>query len=189
MSKKRVDIEVLIIVDSREVDLSYVKPLVESEPTKDGIEFVGYRIEAVKPKGCKYSTGDLTILYRKKGTEEWLETNLAIELKKGLDMFSSIYTKKNRDNLYLEIDRASAYGLDFYFLITDHVADISKKVNNLPLLKGKHAESVYFKELLKLNKKLTQEGFDAVITTGDDLAFCIKRIIKKHIADKKLNYF
>lgn len=186
---KKYDIDVLCVIDSRENDLSYIQPLLDSEPTKDGISFIGYRIEAVKPKGSKYSTGDLTILYRKNGTEEWLETNLAIELKKGLDVFSSIYTKENRDNLYLEIDRASAYGLDFYFLATYHFTDVSKKVNNLPLLKGKHAESVYFKELIKLNKKLTQEGFDAIITTGDNLAFCIKRIIKKHIADKKLNYF
>lgn len=189
MAKKKYPIDILIIVDSREKDISYLKPIITSEPTKDDISFTGYRIEAVKPKGCKYSTGDLTILYKRKGADEWLETNLAIELKKGLDVFSSIYTKENRDNLYLEIDRASAYGLDFYFLITDHFTDISKKVNNLPLLKGKHAESVYFKELIKLNKKLTQEGFDGIITTGDDLAFCIKRIIKKHIADKKLNYF
>ena len=186
---KRCDVEVLCVIDSRENDLSYIQPLLDSEPTKDGISFVGHRIEAVKPKGSKYSTGDLTILYRKKGTEEWLESNLSIELKKGLDSFSSIYTAENRDRLYTEIDRASAYGLDFYFLITDHFTDISKKVNNLPLLKGKHAESVYFKELVKLNKKLTQEGFDGIITTGNDLAFCIKRIIKKHIAEKKLNYF
>ena len=186
---RKCELEVRLWVDPKEQDIRYVNEILKSEKTKDGIEFIDYVVESVKPLGIKYSTSDLSILYRKKGTEEWLETNLGIELKKGLDSFSSIYTAENRDRLYLEIDRASAYGLDFYFLITDHVTDISKKVNNLPLLKGKHAESVYFKELLKLNKKLTQEGFDAVITTGDDLAFCIKRIIKKHIADKKLNYF
>ena len=186
---KRCDVEVLLIVDSRENDLSYIQPLIESEPTKDGINFTGYRVEAVKPKGCKYSTGDLTILYRRTGTEEWLESNLSIEIKKGNDLFSSLYTAEARDRLFAEVLRAEAYGLDFYFVATHNITEISNNVNKLPLLKDKKAEIVFFKNLLALNEKLLECGFVGVLTSGSDLSFTLKRLIKHHISKHKLNYF
>lgn len=190
MKKSKLPIQIRLWIDPKEKDVNYVHEILKSEPTKDGIEFFDYIVESVKPLGIKYSTTDLSILYRKKGNKEWIETNLGIEIKKGIDSLSSIYTAENRDRLYFEIDRASAYGMTMYFVITDTIEDIRKKASSLPMLKDKHADSVYFKELVKLNRKLNSEGFDGVIVSGyDGLAFVLKRIIKMYVQDNKLNYF
>ena len=148
--------------------------------------------QCVKPLGCEegQSTGDLTIEYRiKDSNSEWIKSNLAIELKKSTDAFSSLYMKANRDRLFLELDRGKKYGLDFYFIVTDSLSELTKKIHKIAKFRNSNVENTHFDMMLKLDDKLRECGFNGVIVSGNDLTWCIKRVIKHHIKKNKLQYF
>ena len=68
------DILVKYVIDSREKDTSYTKDLVDQRISKDGIKFIEIETKAVKPNGCKVSTGDITIEIKAKDDENLNET-------------------------------------------------------------------------------------------------------------------
>lgn len=183
------NIEVKVIIDTRERDISYLKDLLDVRIKKDGIKLKESEVKTCKPDGCKLSTGDITIEYRiKDSDEEWIKTKLCIELKKGGDNFSSIYLKANRDRLFREIGRAKEYGLDFYYVILDDMTETSKKIKKIPKFRNKNVNVTYFNNYLKLEDELRNNGFRSPIISGNDLAWTIKRIIKQHIKEHKLQY-
>lgn len=190
IKKTKQDIEIKLVYDSRENDTSYLKDILDSRISKDGIKFVKIEKQCVKPDGCYISTGDITIEYRiKDSNSEWIKSKLAIELKKSLDMFSSLYMKANRDRLFDELSRAKEYGLDFYFVASDSLSELTKKIHKVPKFRNSNVENTHFDMMIKLDDKLRECGFNGVITSGSDLAWCIKRIIKHHIKKNKLQYF
>lgn len=190
--KKKQDIEVKVLIDNREKDISYIKELIDGRITKDGIKIVEIEKQCVKPLGCedKQSTGDVTIEYRIKGSNsDWIKSNLAIECKRGMDFFSSLYMKANRDRLMMEIQRGYDYKLDFYVVVTDSLSELTKKIHKVPKFRNSNVENTHFDMMIKLDDKLRECGFNGVITSGSDLTWCIKRIIKHHIKKNKLQYF
>ena len=192
LRKKKYDVEVKVLIDNKEKDISYIKELIDGKITKDGIKIVETEKQCVKPLGCEegQSTGDLTIEYRiKDSNSEWIKSNLAIELKKSTDAFSSLYMKANRDRLFLELDRGKKYGLDFYFIVTDSLSELTKKIHKIAKFRNSNVENTHFDMMLKLDDKLRECGFNGVIVSGNDLAWCIKRVIKHHIKKNKLQYF
>lgn len=187
MAKNNIDVK--IIVDTREQDTSYVKGLVDVRVGKDGIKFKEVEVKCVKPIGSEKSTGDITIEYRIKDSDgEWIKTNLSIELKKASDAFTSLYTKANRERLFKEIDRAKVDNLDFYFIITDDLTNISNIIKKIPKFRNTNVNISYFDYYLKLDEKLRDNGFNAPIISGKDLSWCIKRVIKHHINKNKIQH-
>lgn len=186
---KKKDIEVTWIIDSREQDIKYTKDLVDSRISKDGIKFVGIETRAVKPNGCKVSTGDVTIVYREKDSNsEWIETSFCLELKKTTDVFSSLYMANNRDRLFAEIDRAKENELDFYFIVTDDFGSINKAIQKIPKFRNTNAHNTHFENVMKLQEKLHECGFNGILTSGSDLSWLIRRLAKYHIKKNKLQY-
>ena len=186
---KKKDIEVTWIIDSREQDIKYTKDLVDSRIGKDGIKFVGIETRAVKPNGCKVSTGDVTIVYREKDSNsEWIETSFCLELKKTTDVFSSLYMANNRDRLFAEIDRAKENELDFYFIVTDDFGSINKAIQKIPKFRNTNAHNTHFENVMKLQEKLHECGFNGILTSGSDLSWLIRRLAKYHIKKNKLQY-
>ena len=186
---KKKDIEVTWMIDSREQDIKYTKDLVDSRIGKDGIKFVGIETRAVKPNGCKVSTGDVTIVYREKDSNsEWIETSFCLELKKTTDVFSSLYMANNRDRLFAEIDRAKENELDFYFIVTDDFGSINKAIRKIPKFRNTNAHNTHFENVMKLQEKLHECGFNGILTSGSDLSWLIRRLAKYHIKKNKLQY-
>lgn len=186
---KKQAIDVKVVIDSREQDTSYVEDLLDSRVGKDGIKFKEIEIKAVKPNNCKTSTGDITIEVKIKDSKmDYIPTKLCIELKKSGDNFSSIYLKSNFDRLAKEIGRAKEYDLDFYFIITDDMTATSKKIKRIPKFRNTNVNNTYFEKYMKLEDELSANGFRSPIISGSDLAWVIKRVIKRHIKEHKLQY-
>lgn len=183
------EIDVKIIYDTREQDIGYIKYIkLDKRRSKDGIKIISCERAICKPHGCLKSTGDLTYMYKLKGSDEWIQSSFAIELKKGMDLFSSLYTKENFVRLKKEIDRAVDAKLQFFFVVTDSVYQTRKGLDKVKKV-SRNADTIYFGKLLELNKYLTKSGFDSIITTGrskDTLAFCIRRLVKDNIKKMKL---
>lgn len=194
--KVKKDIIVNVHVDSREQDVRYVKELIDSRITKDGIKIVSTESICVKPMDvntglpCKISTGDIGFSYKiKDSDDDWILSSFCAEIKKSTDCFGSLYMASNKLKLMNEIDRAKSYGLDFKFLVTDNVSDISKAILKIQKFRNTNAHVTHFENMLKLDDKLRECNFGGVIVTGTDLAWVLKRLIKSHIIKNKLQYF
>lgn len=185
--KKEIDIKV--VYDTREKDISYIRHIkLDKRRGKDGIKFISCERAICKPLDCVISTGDITYAWKLKDDSEWTQSPFSIEIKKGMDLFSSLYSKSNFDRLKREIDRAEASKIGFYFLVTDSIYQTRKGLEKVKKV-GRNADTIYFGKLLELNKYLTNSGFDSIITTGkskDTLAFCIRRLIKDSVKKLKL---
>lgn len=195
MAKKKKNIAIKILLDTREKDISFIKDCLDSRIGKDGVKIESYDAVTVKPldvntgEPCKTSTGDIAIMYREKDTDnEWQLSNLCIELKKGLDCFSSIYLAKNRGRLQAECLRAKEYGLDFYFITTNSMDDTIKQISKVPKLKTTNCEVTHFDQLCDYNKLLASNGHNPIIVSGKSLSWCIRRVIKRHVKENKLQY-
>ena len=195
VKKVKKELEILLLVDNREQDRSYISGILDSRINKDGIKISEVEYCTVKPLDintglpCKTSTGDISIMFREKGSNsEWIPTNLSLEIKKKLDLFSSLYTKDNRVRLELEIDRAKDYGLDFYFICDNSLADTISQIKKVPKLKMTNCEVTHFDQLINLNRKLNECGFDGLIVSGKELSWTIRRLIKLFIKENKLQY-
>ena len=111
--KKKYNTDVIIQVDTREQSTDYIKQIkIHKRRPKDGIKIIGTEIVTVKPKGVAKSTGDISYKYKFEDEEEWIQSNLNIEIKKKTDAFSSIYTKANYDRLIKEFERGIEAKLD-----------------------------------------------------------------------------
>lgn len=195
MTAKKIknQIEVMAIIDTRENDLNYLKSFkIDERINADGIKILGYEFETCKPNRCKTSTGDISFKWRiKDSKDEWIYSKFCVELKKNTDLFSSLYTKTNRDRLYSEVDRAKEYGLDFYFLSTDDLTTLNTKINKIPKFRKSKISNpthTFFGHLIKFNEYLKENGFNQVFCCGDDVCYTLRRLIKKHISDYKLQY-
>lgn len=194
VKEKRKDIEVVIIYDTREIDLDYIKTIkLDARIGKDGIKIIGCEREICKPNHCNISTGDMTFKYRLKDSQdEWIYSKLSCEIKKGTDLFSSLYMKVNRDRLYSEIDRAIEYNLDFHFLITDNITELNKKILKIPKFKYSKVSTpthTHFNNFMKFNEYLKSKGLNQMLCVGDDIGFVIRRLVKDNIVKNKLQYF
>ena len=184
------DILVKYVIDSREKDISYTKDLLDQRISKDGIKFVEIETKAVKPNGCKVSTGDITIEIKAKDDEnsEWKETTFCLELKKKNDIFGSLYTADSRNRLFAEIDRCKEYGLELYFICTDDFGDINKIIQKIPKFRNSNVHNTHFENVMKLQEKLLYSGYQGILTSGSDLAWLIRRLAKYYIKKNKLQY-
>ena len=185
--KKNLPINVCIVQDSREKDTYYIKDMLDQRRGKDGIKFTDVKVEAVKPLGCKTSTGDLTFEFQFDGEEEWQKTKFVVEIKKSLDLTSSITNKANFDRLCRELERGKEANLDFYFISTSDVETINKELSKVPRFRNTNMDTVGFEKYIDLQNKLTELGFCGVIVSGrQGLAWVLRRLIKIHIKKFKL---
>ena len=186
-TKKNSQLEVRLIVDSRESDLYYVNDVLDKRISKDGIKISCYEIKTCKPLGCNISTGDIGIEIREYGTDnEWIPTNFCLELKKRNDLMSSIYSKTNRDRLFNELSRSYEAKLDFTFVSTHSIEEIIKGISKIPRLRNTNAEVGFFDNFIKLQDELNKYGYN-YITSGDKaLSWVIRRLIKNYIKKHKL---
>lgn len=188
--------EVKIQIDTREKITTYTKDLIDLRISKDGIKIVDVEMATVKPLDintnlpCKTSTGDITFLYREKDTNnEWIRASFCIEVKKGLDFFSSLYMSDNKTRLYAELERAKEYGVKMFFVVENSLSDTIKQVQkSVPRLRNTNFDVIHYEQYVELNRKLVELGFDPIITCGNALAWSIRRCIKKYIKDEKLQY-
>jgi hypothetical protein len=188
LRKIKHNIDIIIQYDTRENNIDYIDDIrIDKRRAVDGIKILGIERVCVKPDNCKISTGDITFKYRLEGSVDWKQSNLAIELKKGTDIMSSTYLKKNRERLYDEINRAKQYKLDFYLLITDDITKLNNKINLIRRFNDK-ACIITFNNLLKLDDFLIFNGFRACLCVGDDIGWTIRRLIKNNIVKNKLMY-
>ena len=185
--KKNLPINICVIQDSREKDTYYIKDMLDQRRGKDGIKFTEFRVEAVKPLGCKNSTGDLSFEFQFDGEEEWQKTKFVVEIKKSLDLTNSITNKTNFDRLCRELERGKEANLDFYFVSTSDVETINKELSKVPRLRNTNMDIVGFEKYIDLQNKLTELGFCGVIVSGrQGLAWVLRRLIKIHIKKFKL---
>lgn len=178
------DIDIRVIVDTREQKIDYIKYIkLDQRRNKDRTKIIEVVQRCCTPSGCSKSTGDITYEYSLDGGVTWTIAAFSIELKKGNDILSSIYTKANFERLKKEIDRASKSNISFWFLVTDSLYQTRKSIVKLRKL-SKNADIIYFSKLKELNKYLNKSGFDGIITTGrsaETLGWTIRRLIKDNI--------
>ncbi len=195
VKKVKKDLEILVIQDSREKLTEYGKDLIDSRIGKDGIKIVSVVKECVKAFSpitndiVKTSSGDLTFWYREKDSNaEWIKSSFVIEIKQKNDIFSSNYLKANRDRLYSEILRCKNDGLYLNFLVTDDLTVTTNRLNKIAKFKNTNVENSHFENMILLNQELVKNGFEPFITTGTNLAWSIRRCIKRYIIKNKLQY-
>jgi len=187
-------IDIILLVDTREQDLGYINSIEFDKRRKsDGVKIVGYEIVTIKPRGVKVSTGDISYKY-KVNEGDWINSNLSIEIKKGMDLMSSIYTKASYDRLIREIQRAKDAQLDFYFIsdtdITSMVSYIKKlepdfsRFGKSALKKSKlkaNSNVLFVEKYLQLNNDLKEFGYNGIMCSGKDIWILIKRLIKNNL--------
>ena len=132
MAVKKQNIEVVLIIDSREKDLNFLKKLkFNKEFRSDKVKIMGHEIATVKPLNCKVSTGDITFKYRLEKGGEWFKSNLSIELKKKGDLYSTLMPKKNEERFYRELQRAKDANLDFCIITDVSFKEIDANIKKL----------------------------------------------------------
>ena len=186
--KIRRNIDIIIQYDSRERDLEYLKTIkVDLRRNKDGVKLLSMERVCVKPLGTTVSTSDISYKWKFEDEEEYYQSNFACEIKKGTDLMSSVYMKANRDRLFKEILRAKEAKLDFYFLITDNMTELNRKINKIRKFNDNSCK-IIFDNFMKLNQYLSESGFRECICTGNDIGWVIRRLIKNNIKSTKINY-
>ena len=182
------EFDIKVIFDTRERDLSYIGE-VDSRRRKDGTKIIEIERKTCTPLGCKKSTADITFEYRV-DSGEWIKTPFAIEIKKGQDLVSSISSKPKYDRLIREMQRVKEANLDFYFVCDTDIGELVKelkKLENNPRNKIRRGTYITFVDkYFKFNNELVAFGCIEGILICGDLWFLIRRLIKKHIKEKKL---
>lgn len=181
--KKKIDVR--IIIDTRERNLDYIKDLkFDKDYGADKIKILDYKIETVKCLSTPTSTGDITIQYRFEGETTWKKTKLSIERKFDSDIFSTLYSSYKR--FTNELNRADKYDLDFYIVHNWSFNDIKAHILRLQKMNKMSYKTqpyyVFLDRYLEISNKV------AVVQCDDDFALVVRRIIKKFIKDKKLQY-
>lgn len=179
------NIDYIILYDTREQDLGYVdglKRLVDKRRKKDGSKFLGVECECVKPLGCTKSTGDISYKYRI-DEGEWMYAPFCIEIKKGMDLFSSIHTKASMERLLREFDRAVESNIDMKFVYSD---DISKMVEKIVKLQGNgfrkgklrpNSDVTFMGRFAKLLEELESRSIKHYCC-GSNIAYTVRRLVK-----------
>lgn len=190
--KKRGNILVRLLIDSREKDLSFVdKFKFDKKYSSEKIKIEGYRI--CYPMKCfdknmnevSISTGDISIEYSLDEGVTWKKTNLAIELKKGSDFSSTIYSNWKRFSE--EIKRTKEYELDFYLVYNQSTRQMHEHFDKLKsmrkILYSASPQKVIYDRMLELG------DLNITMIYTHEIHEVIKRIIKHHIKKNKLQYF
>jgi hypothetical protein len=182
--KKKQNIDIRIILDTREKDVSLMNKIkIDKDYCKDKIKISDIKIDTVKPLGVITSTGDLTIEY-KTDDNIWKKTKLSIELKRGSDIFTTLFSNKKR--FKNELERAKLYDLDFVVLHDWTFDDVKNHIKQLQGMRKIGYKSnpflTYIENYLELSKDTT------FICCGNNFEETIRRIIKKHIKNNKLQY-
>ena len=182
------NIDVIVQYDSKEQDLNYLKTIkIDSRRNKDGVKIIGLERTNVKPLGTTVGTSDISFKWCfEDNQEEWFQSNLAAEIKKGTDAMSSIYTKASYDRLIREFERGIKVNLDMYYLVTDNMTELNRKINAIRKFNDNTCK-IFFSNYLKLTTYL-QENKIPMICTGSDIGWVIRRVIKENIKKNKLNY-
>lgn len=174
--QKKNNIQLRVIIDTREQDVAYVKKILNSKVDSTGILLNDFKIDTCKPLGKDKSVGDITYQYTLDG-EKWYDTNLCIEIKKGMDLFQTLWSNGKR--FKEEIKRTD--GLDFYIIHDWTMYEVVNGIKELILKKfirnNSNAVEGFLGSYLKLCKDHT------VICSGsnkNDLSKLIRRIIKEH---------
>lgn len=191
MAKKKSNILVKLIIDSREKEISWLKRFkFDKKYSSEKIMIEGYEIHT--PFKCldgegnkvKMSTADIGIMFSTDEGETWKETNLAIELKRDSDMSSTIYS--NWDRFCSEVQRSKDYELDFYIVFNQSTKSMLEHFAKLKAMRKisvmSKPEKVYYDryiELCDMNVKMIYTH---------DIPEVIKRIVKNYIKKNKLQY-
>lgn len=177
-------LDIVIQIDTREKNTSFINNIIiDKRRNKDGVKIVDVEYTTVKPN-TRVSTGDVSFKYRIDDGVDWIQSSFCIELKKGMDMFSSIYTKANFDRLKLEIDRAYNGNVDFYFVSTKNIEELNRMIVKLRRF-NENTCKIFFDKYIELNKYLSSKGYCGIITSGEIIPYVIRRLVKKHIYTNK----
>jgi len=181
------NIDVKILIDTREKNIDYLKTIkIDSRRNSDGIKVIEIERCTVKPTNECASIGDISFSYKIEGDSEWTQAKFAIERKAGLDLFSSLYTKANKTRLESEMKRAYDNNIDMYFIVTDDISLLKSKIIKVRKFDDKSC-IIFFDNLLKFNELLMKYNIP-FITSGEDLGWLVRRLVKKYIQKYKLNY-
>lgn len=192
MAKKKNNILVKIIVDSREKDNKWLEKFkFDKKYSSEKIKIMDY--ETRTPFKCldsdgnlvKTSTGDIGIEYSLDEGITWFKTNLSIELKKDSDFTTTLYSSWKR--FTAEIERVREYGLDFYLVYNQSTKQIHEHFDKLKSMKKisyySSPEKVIYDRMLELG------DLNITMIYTHEIYEVVKRIIKHHIKKNKLQYF
>lgn len=191
MAVKKQNILVKLIIDSREQDLSFLEKFkFDKKYSSEKIKIENYEVQ--KPFKCldsngeavKISTADIGIEYSLDEGLTWNKTNLAIELKKGSDFSSTIYSNWKR--FLEEINRVNEYGLDFYLVYNQSTRQMHEHFDKLKSMRkipySINAEKIIYDRMLELG------DLNVTMIYTHEIHEIIKRIIKYHIKKNKLQF-
>lgn len=191
MAKKN-NILIKIVVDSREKNNTWIEDdfKFDKKYGSDKIKIEGYMtaypMKCLDENGIEIgtSTGDISIIYSLDDGETWYKTNLSIELKKGTDFMSTLYSDYKR--FKEEIKRAKEYGLDFYLVYNQSTRQMITDFNKLKYRKrisyNMKPEKVIYDRMIEL----VDNGVKLIYSHQIDEV--IRRIIKCYIKKNKLQY-
>ncbi|MGL4999921.1 MAG: hypothetical protein ACRC5T_13240, partial [Cetobacterium sp.] len=185
------NILVKLVVDSREKDLTYLEKFkFDKKYSSEKIKIVGYEIHT--PMKCcdkdgidiKTSTGDVSIVFSLDDGLTWNKSNLSIELKKGSDFTSTLYSNWKR--FICEIDRSIEHSLDFYLVYSQSTRQMEEHFDKLKSMKRipyyTNPHKVVYDRMLELGDM----GITMIYT--HEIHEVVKRVVKHHIKKNKLQY-
>ena len=182
---KKSNIDVSIKIDSREQITTLLKTLkIDKDYSSDGIKICEVVQSCVKPLGCAVSTGDITIQVRKENQKMFEPTKFCVENKRNGDLVSTLYSDMKRFSE--EIKRAKDAELDFIILHNWTFDDVKKHIQKLQGM-GKMGYNTqpyltFLNNYLMLSQKVN------IVCCGNDWEETIRRLIKIHIKQNKLQY-
>lgn len=173
------------IVDSREGDINLLNTLkLDSKIGTDKIKFTEIEQKCFKCEGVEVSTGDIGIEYRFNKDDEWIKTNLSIELKRGGDFATTLFSNMKR--FKNELQRVKDAGLKFWILTDWNLEDVKNHFKKLQAMrKISYKTDAY---LTFLNNYLDVASDFNIVCCGKDWEDTIRRICKRHIIKNKLQY-
>jgi len=187
MAKKtKHNIDIIVQIDNKEKDLYYVNDIkLDKRRNKDGVKVLSTERCNVKPN-TRLGTCDVSFKYKFEDSDEWIQSSFGCELKKKTDLFSSVYMKANRERLFREIDRCVEAEVDMYFIATDDITAMRKGIEKIRKFND-YTCITFLDNLMKLKTYLMLYNIP-YFTSGNDLGWLIRRLIKLHIKKTKINY-
>lgn len=173
-----------VIIDSREKNIDWIKKFkFDKKFSSEKIKIENYEIK--KPFKCsdskgntiKTSTGDVGIMYSIDDGKTWCNTNLSIELKKGSDFTTTLYSNWSR--FTKEIKRAIDYNLDFYIVYNQSTRQMHEHFEKLKSFKRISFHSQHHKIIYDRMLELADDNITLFYT--HEIHEVVKRIIKHHI--------
>lgn len=170
-----------LIVDTREQKLQYIKPILDKRIGKDGISLKEYEIKTCTPLGATKSTGDLTLEISKDNIH-FFKTSFCIEIKKGMDMFSTLWTNGKRFKNELERTK----NIEKFYIVHDYTLNEIVHEIERNYMKGYLKSYAAVEGFSRAYLKLCEEY--PVICSGqseDALSVIVRRLVKEYIKSNK----